>query len=189
MLFPHQTHGVYGSLNPCIHQAAIFYVENGMVASSDPHWPQGVFNAPVGQFDRVGLQKNIRKTVSMVCHPCQAAGNLSEAAYRRRVAGEGLTYRERLKGRISCMECKEMMVEGSLASHRTTQHRRVAETGRSWRTLAAGAGPRKFLMEFPAKGGPWSCLVEGCPGRAGTRTAMRVHLIHRNVLNTMVILG
>ena len=121
---------MYGSLNPCIHQAAIFYAENGMVASSDPHWPQGVFNAPVGQFDRVGLQKNIRKTVSMVCHPCQAAGNLSEAAYERRVTGEGPKYREYLKGQVSCRECGELMVVVSLMSHLTTQHGRMVETRR-----------------------------------------------------------
>ena len=43
-----------------------------MVASSDPAWIQGVFTALVGLFDRVVLQTNVRKTVSMVCHPCQA---------------------------------------------------------------------------------------------------------------------
>ena len=38
------------------------------------------------------------------------------------------------------------------------------------------------------KGGPRSCLVEGCPCRAATRKAMQVHLLHRHVLNTVVIL-
>ena len=52
------------------HQAALFYADNGMVASSDPCWLQGVFNTLVGLFDRVVLRKNARKTVVMVCHPC-----------------------------------------------------------------------------------------------------------------------
>ena len=43
-------------------------------------------------------------------------------------------------------------------------------------------------MAFSDKGGPRSCLVEGCPGRAATRTAMRVHFMHWNVLDTVVIL-
>ena len=51
------------------HQAALFCANNGMVASSDPDWIQGAFNALVGLFDRVGLQKNFGKTYSMVCHP------------------------------------------------------------------------------------------------------------------------
>ena len=69
-----------------------------MVASSDPVCLQGVFNALVGLFDRVGLRKNVRKTVSMVCQLCQAAGNLTKEADGRRVTGVGPTYRERQKG-------------------------------------------------------------------------------------------
>ena len=72
------------------HQAALFYVDNGMVASTDSRWLQGAFNTLVGLFDRVGLKKNIGKKVGMVCHTCQAAGNLSEPTYKRRVTGERL---------------------------------------------------------------------------------------------------
>ena len=71
------------------HQAVLFYADDGMVASSDPVWLQGLFNALVGLFDRVGLQTNVRKTVGMVCHPCQAAGNLTTEAYGRRITEEG----------------------------------------------------------------------------------------------------
>ena len=69
-----------------------------MVALSDPQWLQGAFNTMVGLIDRVGLQTNVKKTVGMVCCPCLAAGNLSEAIYGRRITGEGPTYREKLKG-------------------------------------------------------------------------------------------
>ena len=75
------------------HQAALFYADDGTVASSDLRWLQGAFNTLVGLFDRAGLRKNVGKTVGMVCHPCQAEGKLSEAAHRRRVTGEGPTYR------------------------------------------------------------------------------------------------
>ena len=37
------------------HQDALFYADDGMVASSDPLWIQGAFNTLVGLFDRVGL--------------------------------------------------------------------------------------------------------------------------------------
>ena len=57
------------------HQAALLYVDDGMVASSDPRWLQWAFNALVGLFERVGLRNNVGKTVSMVCRPCPAAGN------------------------------------------------------------------------------------------------------------------
>ena len=48
------------------HQNALFYADNGMVASSDPRWLQGAFSTLVGLFDRVGLRNNVGKTVGMV---------------------------------------------------------------------------------------------------------------------------
>ena len=75
------------------HQASLFYDDDGMVASSDPAWFQGTFNALVGLIDRVGLQTNIGKTTGMVCQPCQAAVNIAEAAYGRRITGEENSYR------------------------------------------------------------------------------------------------
>ena len=43
-------------------------------------------------------------------------------------------------------------------------------------------------MSFPAKGGPRKCPVAGCPGRVAARAVMRVHFVHWNVLDTVVIL-
>ena len=37
------------------HQAALFYADDGMLASSDPKWIQWAFAQLVGLFDRVGL--------------------------------------------------------------------------------------------------------------------------------------
>ena len=47
------------------HQASLFYVDNNMVASSNPRWIQWAFNALVGLFQRVGLRTNVGKTASM----------------------------------------------------------------------------------------------------------------------------
>ena len=48
------------------HQAAVFNAYNGMVASYEPCWIQVDFKTLVRLFDRVGLRKNVGKTVSMV---------------------------------------------------------------------------------------------------------------------------
>ena len=159
-----------------------------MVASSDPRWLQGNFNSLVGLFGRVGLQKNVGKTVGMVCNPCQAAENMFEATHGRTVTGEGPTYREWLKGRVSCSEYGEFIAAGYLTIHLMSQHGRVAETRQRWRTRAAGDGPRTFHITLPAMGGPQSCPVEGCPGRVAMRKAMQVHFLHRHVLDTVIIL-
>ena len=75
------------------HQATLFYADDGMVVSSEPAWLQGAFNAMVGLFDRVGLQTNVGKTVSMVFHPYQEAVNITQVAYGRRLMGEGNSYK------------------------------------------------------------------------------------------------
>ena len=50
-----------------------------------------------------------------------------------------------------------------------------------------GGETQTYKLELP-KGGTTECPVEGCPGRAGTRTAMRVHFWRRNVRDTIIIL-
>ena len=64
-----------------------------MVTPLDPQCIQGYFSTLVGLFDRVGLSINFRKTVGMVCCPCQAVGTQLEAAYERRMTVEGPLYR------------------------------------------------------------------------------------------------
>ena len=80
----------------------------------DPGWLQGAFNTLVGLFERVGLRTNFGKIVGMVCHPCQAAGNLTMEAYGRRIMGAGPTFRERLKDQVACDKCREMLAVGYL---------------------------------------------------------------------------
>ena len=124
----------------------------------------------------------------MVFRPCQVAVKNPEAEYGRQIIGEGLTYRERQKGWFQCRECGEEMEAGSVVGHKMTQHGRAEEALWSWTTSATGEDPRIYCMTFPAKGGPRSCPVEGCPVRAATRTAMRVHFLYLHVLDTVVIL-
>ena len=60
------------------HQDALFYAYDGMLVSSNPQWLQWAFTQLVGLFDRVGLNTNSGKTVSMTCQPCSTTGNRSE---------------------------------------------------------------------------------------------------------------
>ena len=76
-------------------QNPLFYADDGMIALSDPGWLQGALSTLVGLFDWVGMRKNVGKTVGMVCRLCQAVGTYSEAAYKWRMTGAGLSYWER----------------------------------------------------------------------------------------------
>ena len=100
------------------HQAALFYADDSMLASSNPQWLHWAFTHLAGLFDRVGLNTNSRKTVSMTCRPCSTTGNRSEEAYVGLMTGEGPTFKERKRERITCGDCGKEMVAGSLDSHR-----------------------------------------------------------------------
>ena len=103
-----------------------------------------------------GYEKNVGKTVSMVCRPCQAAGNQSEAAYGRKIKGEGPIYQERQKERVECRECGKEMAAGSLASYQMTHQGKAKEEQWSWDASATGGDPRTYRIAFPTKGGPRS---------------------------------
>ena len=99
----------------------MFYADDGMVGASDPAWLQGAFSALVAIFDRVGLQTNVDKTVSMACHPCRAgSGNRATEGYRRRITGDGSSFWERQRERVACGECGAELAAGSLSSHMMT---------------------------------------------------------------------
>ena len=71
-----------------------FYVYDGIYT---PPWTERlprVFNVLTDIFNRVGLHKNSRKTVSMTCWPCYTPGVLSELEYTRKVTGVDSSYQD-----------------------------------------------------------------------------------------------
>ena len=109
-----------------------------MLTSSDPQWLQWMFMQLVGLFDRVALNTNTGKTVSMTCTACNAAGNRSEEAYGRLMKGEGLTFRERKRERVKCGDCGKEVAAGSLDSHRMLHHGKTQEKRWTWTDTATG---------------------------------------------------
>ena len=130
------------------HQAALFYADDGMLALSDPQWLQWAFTQLVGLFDGVVLNTNIRKTVSMTCRPCTAAGNRSEEAYGRLMMGKGLTFRERKRERVECRDCGKEVAAGSLESHRMYQHGKEMERRWTWKEVAKGGEKGESLRHI-----------------------------------------
>ena len=94
------------------HQVALFYADDGMLASSDPQWLQWAFTQIIGLFDRVGFNTNSGKMVSMTCRPCNTTGNWLEEAYGCFMAGEGPTFRERNRERVICRDCGKEVAAG-----------------------------------------------------------------------------
>ena len=50
-------------------EAALFYADYVMIASTYRGWFQSEFDTLAGLFDRVGLQTDVRKTMGVVCQP------------------------------------------------------------------------------------------------------------------------
>ena len=84
-------------------KAALFYANNGVVASTDPGWLQSEFDFMMELFDRVGLHTNVRKTVGVVFRNCQVAGVRAEKYYTRRMTGEGSSFKVRQRERVICL--------------------------------------------------------------------------------------
>ena len=139
----------------------MFYADDGMVVSLDPTWLQGAFSALIAIFDRVGLQTNVNKIVSMACHPCQAGtGNRTTAGYSQRLTGVGKTFKERQRERVACRECGTEIAAGSMSSHTMTRHGKDSTRRHLWAPQTNGE-TRLYKMSFPAKDGRRWCPVEG----------------------------
>ena len=99
---------------------AIFYADDGLIASRNPKTLQTAVNLLTGLFDRVGLQTNTTKTEVMVFVPGKIRTFLSESAYRARMDED---FRGEGKGRkVECSECGKELAVGSLAGHLSKQH-------------------------------------------------------------------
>ena len=79
---------------------------------------QGLFSTLTKLFGRVVLWTNVSKTVGVICLPCWAAGIHSDTVYERRMTGKGITYWERHRFRVQCLDCGEEMVAGLMRVHR-----------------------------------------------------------------------
>ena len=59
--------GQGGRGQECRHQTAFFYLDDNIMALSDPGWMQGAFITLIGMFDWVVLRENAGKMVRIVC--------------------------------------------------------------------------------------------------------------------------
>ena len=50
-------------------KAEFLHADNGMVASTKLGWLHTAFEMLMELFHQVGLKKNVKKTMGMVCHP------------------------------------------------------------------------------------------------------------------------
>ena len=61
-----------------LYPAKFLYMNDDLIASTDPEWLQGALKTLTRFFYRVRLQTDVRKTVGILCRPCCAVGNHSQ---------------------------------------------------------------------------------------------------------------
>jgi hypothetical protein len=76
---------------------AIFYADDGLLASTNPGLLQEGLDHLTGLFKRVGLNSNTIKTKGMVCTPNLDKGPICNHAYKGRISRDELTYNTRQK--------------------------------------------------------------------------------------------
>ena len=94
--------------------SARFYANYGFVTPPESNRLQGAFGALKGIFYHVRPQTNKGKTVSMSCRPCHIPQVWSIEAYTWRVTGMGISFLERLRQRLHCLEYGLGLVARSL---------------------------------------------------------------------------
>ena len=102
-----------------------FYTDDGGVAGRVPIWVQAALTTMVRMFERVGLQTDLRKTKAMICTLWFIWGLQGSEAYNRQATGEGPTFQEIRRTRISGEVFGGTMAASSLRFHMEKSHVRV----------------------------------------------------------------
>ena len=89
--------------------------------------------------------------------------------------------------RVQDSKCGEEMALGSLPFHQHIQHGKETGGKWNWGNTYPGGYPYTYNMALPTAPPPRNCPIEGCWGRAATRTVMQVQFLYRRVRDNVSI--
>jgi hypothetical protein len=166
---------------------ALFYVDDGWIASRDPEQLQHSFGILIGLFERVGLFTNVDKTKAMICIPGRIRTKLSTEVYERSRFGF-CTAKAWESRRVECDICGANLSASSLSSHLETQHD-VYRSRVLNRDLVDDRPTRTYFAPYSMASGKFKCPVPGCVGEAATKWNMRRHFLDRHPKDLVVLPG
>lgn len=100
---------------------ALFYADDGYIASSDAETLQRSVDVLTGLFDRVGLKTNVDKTKVMTCIDARIRVRQSVESYTRSRAGY-VSEREWSRRRVECEKCGKELNAKSMNRHLEEVH-------------------------------------------------------------------
>ena len=159
------------------HRAALFYADDGLIASPDKEWLQQSFTVLVDLFARVGLRTNTDKTKVMVMLPASIRTYYSEHAYKRKLGGGGDSYQQRKRRRVTCTECGKDLAAGSIVPHMKAQHGMEPVPP----VVPPPPPPVGYNVVWPdGKGTKCPCPSPQCDYQAGSENLLRRHFATRH---------
>lgn len=143
------THGIGLSVAQIL---PLFYADDGLIGTTNATWLSNAFSVLVTLFRRIGLETNFTKTAMMVHHSRPPRTMISSTAYRRKITGQGPTFKERLKEYVECPICRVTLKRGSLQAHQRRLHGTEIHVDMDWeqdKWRLARASDTPFRASFP----------------------------------------
>ena len=172
---------------------ALFYADDGMIASTDADLLQKAMDCLAALFERTGLFTNVDKTKAMPMVNTRVRTRLTESSYRNRYSGLH-TPEQWASRRVQCDHCEKSLSASSLRSHLESQHD-VYQSRSVLRELMEERAPRTYHAER-SMDGHWQCPVPGCCGGVAASISekkqpwqMRKHFIDRHPNELVVCIG
>ena len=139
----------------------IFYTDDGRMAGQDHKWVQDTLSVAVAMFYIMGLETNLDNTKAVVCTPCFIWGKWGGQAYKRRVVGEGATFQESKRLRVSCTKYGVAVSQYSLKQHMKILHGICVTLTRGFGNK--GEGTTTYVVPLLRVLQSVRCPVPGCP--------------------------
>ena len=149
---------------------AIFYVDEGYIASRDAEFLQEALDILVETFKCVGLATNTKKTQAVVCTPGKIRLQLPTDLYKR--LREGVPAGEESKRAVVCHVCEKTLQAQSLRSHLESTHDIYQQVVVSGNLLEKHTGIR-YEAEQVGRKMPIKCPFPGCSGKLSSAYMLR----------------
>eukprot|EP00956_Cyclotella_meneghiniana_P003690 scaffold4479_cov46-Cyclotella_meneghiniana.AAC.3 len=151
---------------------ALFYIDDGVIASIDPEYLQEAIDILVDLFEHVGLNTNTKKTEAITCIPGRIRTRQTDESYTRSQLGFA-TAKEWDSRRTACDICGKELSAKSMPNHLETVHD-VYRSRVINRDLVVRTEARNFNAHISADG-KYYCPVPGCIGEGVTKWNLRRH--------------
>jgi len=179
-------------------RGALFYADDGLLYGDNGPELQRNLDFISASFASVGLTMNAKKTEAMIMAGSHTNLHYSDEAYERSITGEGLTFRQKAREKVTCKLCGTQVGRGALKLHQTRSLCKKAQ--KDYVAMEPEeidsepelldelfAEPESLEISMPCKGMIKSCPKVGCIYSSDDRRNMRSHFAARHLGDTLTI--